>query len=86
MHLAGYVLIAGCIVALCCAFRLNCRLMWFAAAWERERKRSQPDFLPDLRDFTNAILLQIKLKDTLVLEIVGAVAGIATMLIAVQFV
>ena len=77
MNVAAFFFMAGGVLALISGFRLYVRLSQLIEAARPWRER--PTWDP------NHILLGIKLRDTCSLEVLGAVAGGLSMVVAVQF-
>ena len=79
MGIAEYAFMAGCLVAVCCGIRLFIRMLQFLEGpkpwnpWKRSN------------DAISGFLLNVKLRDTLVLEIVGLVIAAPTVLLAIKY-
>ena len=79
MPIAGYVFIGGVILSGVCGFRINVRVLRTVGAWQRKR-RPNP-----LSDLVTSILEEMKLKDTMGLEIAGLAFGILMWMGAIPF-
>ena len=77
--IAGYFFFAGVMLSLVCGFRINVRVLRTMGAWQRKRR---PD---PLSDCMTSFLEEIKLRDTVGLEIAGLAVGILMTMGAITF-
>ena len=79
MGLAEYAFMAGCLLAVCCGMRLIIRAFQFlegAKPWNPWKHPSDPII---------GLILGIKLRNTLVIELVGLVIAVPTILLALNY-
>jgi len=79
MGIAKYAFTAGCLVAVCCGIRLLIRMFQFLEGPKPWNPWKRPN------DAILGFLLNVKLRDTLVLEIVGLVIAAPTVLLAIKY-
>ena len=79
MGIAEYAFTAGCLVAVCCGIRLLIRMFQFLEGPKPWNPWKRPN------DAILGFLLNVKLRDTLVLEIVGLVIAAPTVLLAIKY-
>lgn len=79
MGIAEYAFTAGCLVAVCCGIRLFIRMFQFLEGPKPWNPWKRPN------DAISGFLLNVKLRDTLVLEIVGLVIAAPTVLLAIKY-
>jgi hypothetical protein len=79
MGIAEYAFMAGCLVAVCCGIRLLIRMFQFLEGPKPWKPWKRPN------DAISGVLLNVKLRDTLVLEIVGLVIAVPTVLLAIKY-
>jgi hypothetical protein len=70
--------IAGCLVGSFFGLRLNIRILQYFYWRDRQSRQREADPLTDW-------LSRIRLKETLVLDVIGTGAGFSTLLIATRF-
>jgi hypothetical protein len=79
LGIAEYAFMAGCLVAVCCGMRLFIRMFQFLEGPKPWNPWKRP------KDPIAGFILNIKLRDTLVLEIVGLVIAAPTVLLAIKY-
>ena len=75
--IADYLFIAGILLFGVCGLRINVRVLRFLGARGRNRD--------PVTDFITGELERIKLRDTVVLELIGLAVGLGMIFVAIQF-
>ena len=79
MGIAEYAFMAECFLAVCCGMRIIIRVFQFLEGpkpWDPWKRPSDPIM---------GLILGIKLRNTLVIELVGLVIAVPTILLAVKY-
>ena len=79
MGIAEYAFMAGCLLAVCCGIRLIIRAFQFlegAKPWNPWKHPSDPII---------GLILGVKLRNTLVIELVGLAIAVPTILLALKY-
>jgi hypothetical protein len=79
MSMADYAFMAGVLVAFCCGMRLVIRTLQFLEGpkpWNPWKRPSDPIM---------GLILGIKLRNTLVLELVGLAIAVPTIILAIKY-
>ena len=79
LGIAEYAFMAGCLVAVCCGMRLFIRMFQFLEGPKPWNPWKRP------KDPIAGFILNIKLRDTLLLEIVGLAIAVPTVLLAIKY-